>query len=108
MLEEGVVEPSWLCSIMMVKKKDGYNRFCVDYRKLNAITERDAYPLPCISSILELLRDAKYLFIIDIKSAYWHIPMDEQAKKFTAFVVIVPVQEEEYYEQENSTMSAFC
>lgn len=74
MLKDGIVEPStspWASSIILVKKKDGSYRFCVDYRRLNKVTEKDAYPLPYISSILDRLRDAKYLSSLDIKSAFW-------------------------------------
>lgn len=90
MLELGVVRPSnspWSSPIVMVKKKDGSYRFCVDYRKVNAVTQKDAYPLPYISNILDMLRDANYLSTIDIKSAYWQIPMDEESKPITAFTV---------------------
>lgn len=90
MLEKGIVEPStspWASPIVMVKKKDGSYRFCVDYRKLNQVTERDAYPLPLVSSTLDKLRDAKYLSSLDIKSAYWQIKMAEDSKPLTAFTV---------------------
>lgn len=90
MLERGVVEPStspWSSPIVMVRKPDGKYRFCVDYRKLNKVTERDAYPLPHIPNTLDKLRDAKYLSSLDIKTAYWQVPMSEECKAFTAFTV---------------------
>lgn len=90
MLSKGVVEPStspWASPIVMVKKPDGSYRFCVDYRKLNRVTERDAYPLPLISNILDKLRDAKYLSSLDIKNAYWQVPMAPECKPYTAFTV---------------------
>lgn len=90
MISEGVVEESaspWSSPVVMVRKRDGSYRFCVDFRKVNAITERDAYPLPYISSILDKLRDARYLTTIYIKAAYWQIPMKEESKQYTAFVV---------------------
>lgn len=90
MLEKGVVEPStsgWSSPIVMVRKPDNSYRFCVDYRRLNKVTERDAYPLPYISNILDKLRDAKYLSSLDIKSAYWQVPMSPESKAFTAFTV---------------------
>lgn len=90
MLKKGIIEPStspWSSPIVMVKKPDGSYRFCVDYRKLNRVTERDAYPLPFISSTLDKLRDAKYLSSLDIKSAYWQVPMESKCKTYTAFTV---------------------
>lgn len=90
MLEKGIVEPSkspWSSPIVMVRKPDGKYRFCVDYRKLNKVTARDAYPLPFISSTLDKLRDARYLSSLDIKSAYWQVPMAPESKACTAFTV---------------------
>lgn len=90
MLQQGVVEPSrsaWSSPILLVKKKDNSYRFCVDYRKLNGVTVRDAYPLPYVSDTLDKLRNARFLSSLDIKSAYWQIPMEEQSKQYTAFTV---------------------
>lgn len=90
MLEKEIVESStspWSSPIVMVRKPDGQYRFCVDYRKLNKVTERDAYPLPFISNTLDKLRDARYLSSLDIKSAYWQVPMSPECKAFTAFTV---------------------
>ncbi|KAK9700984.1 Reverse transcriptase (RNA-dependent DNA polymerase) [Popillia japonica] len=90
MLAQGVVERSsspWSSPILLIPKKDNTYRFCVDYRKLNAVTKRDAYPLPYVSHILDKLRDSKYLTTLDIKSAYWEIPMAEASKPYTAFTV---------------------
>lgn len=90
MLKDGVVEPSkspWSSPVCLVSKKDGSYRFCVDYRQLNAVTKKDAYPIPYISSILDRLRDAKYLSSLDIKSAFFQIPLSEDSKEYTAFTV---------------------
>lgn len=90
MLAEGIIEPSkspWSSPVCLVPKKDNTYRFCVDFRQLNAVTLKDAYPLPYISAILDQLRDARYLSSIDIKSAYWQIKMKESSKDFTAFTV---------------------
>ena len=90
LLDQGVIEPSksaWSSPILLVPKKDGSYRFCVDYRKLNQVTKKDAYPLPYISSILDRLRDARYLSSLDIKSAYWQVPVAENSRECTAFTV---------------------
>lgn len=90
MLAQDIVEPStspWSSPIVMVKKSDGKWRFCVNYKRLNAVSESDAYPIPYVSAILDRLRDARYLSTIDIKSAYWQIPVGEKSRPLTAFTV---------------------
>lgn len=90
MLAIGVVSPSrsaWSSPIVLVDKPDGSTRLCVDMRKVNAVTKRDAYPLPRVTTILDRLRDAKYLSSLDIKSAYWQIPLNKESKEKTAFTV---------------------
>lgn len=90
LLADGVIEPSdsgWSAPILLVKKKDNSYRFVVDFRRLNAVTERDAYPIPYISATLDKLRNAHFLSSLDIKSAYFQIPLSEGSKKFTAFTI---------------------
>lgn len=90
MLDLDVIERSfsgWSSPVVMVPKKDKTYRFCVDYRKLNAVTEKDAYPLPYISTILDSLRNAKFLSSLDIKSAYWQILLEEDSRQYTSFTV---------------------
>lgn len=90
MLDLGVVEPSssaWSSPIILVDKQDGGQRFCVDFRKVNLVTKKDAYPLPKVTSILDRLRDARYLSALDIKSAYWQIGLEESSKEKTAFTI---------------------
>lgn len=90
MLEMDVIERStsaWSSPILLVKKKDNSFRFCVDFRKLNSVTEKDAYPLPYVSAILDRLRDASYISSLDIKSAYWQVPVAEDSRQYTAFTV---------------------
>ena len=90
MLADDIIEPSsspWSSPILLVPKKDSGYRFCVDYRKLNQVTKKDAYPIPYVSSILDRLRGAKYLSSLDIKSAYWQIPVSPCSREYTAFTV---------------------
>ena len=86
---EGVIERSasdWSAPVL-VKKSDGTYRFCVDYRDLNKVTRKDAYPISNMDAILDKLRRARYLTKIDLKQAYFQVPMEEQSKKYTAFAI---------------------
>lgn len=90
MLGDGVVEPSkspWSSPVVLVKKPSGKYRFCIDFRKLNSSTEKDAYPLPHINAILENLRGAKYISTIDLKQGYWQVPLSPSSRPLTAFTV---------------------
>lgn len=90
MLEMDVVEPSksaWSSPVLLVPKDDNQYRFCVDYRALNRVTKKDAYPLPYIAAILDRLKGARYLSSMDIKSAYWQVPVKPSSREYTAFTV---------------------
>jgi hypothetical protein len=90
MLTEGVIEPSespWSSPIVLAKKKDGKYRFCIDFRKVNEVTRKDAYSLPFIKVILDKLRRARDISTIDLKSAYWQVPLTPASKPITAFRV---------------------
>lgn len=80
-------ESAWSSPVLIVNKKNGQPRFCLDSRKLNAITKRDAYNLPYVSEILDSLRDAKYLSSIDLSKAFWQIPIVPEDRDKTAFYV---------------------
>lgn len=91
MLRLGVVEPSqspWCSPVLLVKKRGGDYRLCFDGRPLNAITKHDSYPLPNVERILHSLRDAKFISSIDLKKAFWQVPLDPASKEKTAFSVI--------------------
>jgi len=69
----------------MVKKKDDTYRFCIDYRRLNDVTKKDAFPVPDVKDALDSLRGAKYFATIDLLSGYWQLGMTDRAKERSAF-----------------------
>ena len=88
MLDANIISKSkspWSFAVVIVDKKDGTKRFCIDYRKLNKITKPNSYPLPVIDDILALLGNAKYFSSLDLKSGYWQVLMDDDDKEKTAF-----------------------
>ncbi|KMQ87188.1 reverse ribonuclease integrase [Lasius niger] len=90
MEQEGVIEPSrsaWSSPVVIVRKKDGTHRFCIDFRRLNSVTEKDAYPLPHIAATLNKLRGARYLSTLDLKNGYWQVPLAPDSRHVTAFTV---------------------
>ena len=92
MLEEmkgqGIIESSsspWASPIVLVKKKDGSLRFCVDYRKLNKVTIRDSYPLPRVDDILDSMHGAEWFTTLDLRSGYWQVEVEPSDRPKTAF-----------------------
>ena len=88
MLQKKVVQPSdspWASPVVLVKKKDGSSRFCIDYRKVNNITRKDAYPLPRIDDTLDTLAGSQWFTTLDLISGYWQVEMSEKDKEKTAF-----------------------
>ena len=88
MLARNVIQPStspWASPIVIVRKKDGSARFCVDYRKLNAITRKDAYPLPRIDDTLDMLSGSRWFSTLDLLSGYWQVEVAEGDRDKTAF-----------------------
>ena len=90
MLDTGVIWPSnspWCNAVVLVRKKDGSLRFCIDFRKLNSLTVKDSHPLSHICETLESLTGAAHYSTFDMNSGFWQVPMDEESKQYTAFTL---------------------
>ena len=90
MLDAGVVRPSnspWCNTVVLVRKKDGSLHFCIDFRRLNALTVKDSHPLSRICETLESLAGAAHYSTFDLNSGFWQVPMDEESKQYTAFTL---------------------
>jgi len=89
MLQQGVIQPShspWASPIVLVKKKDGKYRFCIDYRKLNGVTKKDAHPLPRVDDLLDALHGSHYFSTLDLRSGYWQVSVADKDREKTAFI----------------------
>ena len=88
MSRDGIVEPAkgeWSAPVVLVKRKDGTYRFCVDYRLLNAVTEKDVYNLPLMLHILERMRKAWVFTKLDLAAGCWEVPVHPRDRAKTAF-----------------------
>lgn len=89
MLDNGIIRESdspYASPILLVKKKNGKNRMCVDFRKLNAITIKDKYPMPLIEEQIDKLGGYKYFTGLDLASGYYQVPVADDSIAKTAFV----------------------
>ncbi|KAJ8035316.1 hypothetical protein HOLleu_22499 [Holothuria leucospilota] len=89
MLDHDIIEPSnseWSSPCILVPKPDGGYRFCTDYRKVNAVTKTDSYPIPHIDDCIDRIGKATYVSKFDLLKGYWEIPLTERARKISAFV----------------------
>ena len=90
MLNAGVVQlsnSSWCNAVVLVRKKDRSLHFCIDFRRLNALTVKDSHPLPHICETLESLAGAAHYSTFNLNSGFWQVPMDEESKQYTAFTL---------------------
>jgi hypothetical protein len=90
MLARGLIRPSdspWSSPIVMAPKKDGDYHFCVDFRHLNAVTRKDAFPMSRLDEILDKLGGARFFSTLDLASGYWQVPLREEDIPKTVFTV---------------------
>ena len=88
MLKKDVIRPSnspWSSPIILVQKKDGSTRFCIDYRNVNAVTIKDAYPMPRVDDTLDTLGGSKFFSTLDLANGYWQVEVEEKDTQKTAF-----------------------
>ena len=78
----------WASPVVLLRKKDGEWRFCVDYRRLNSITTKDVHPLPRIDDALSRLEGSQYFSTFDMQVGYWQVEVDEQHRVKTAFITV--------------------
>jgi len=89
MLKYGLIRPSdspWAARVVLVAKKNGKLRFCLDYRELNSVTRKDAYPLPRIDDIFDSLGKARWFTSLDLASGYWQVEVAPEDQPKTAFI----------------------
>ena len=90
MAEVGAIRRSfspWASAVVLVRKKDGGLRFCINLHKLNNRTIKDGYSLPRIVDTLDCLHGAVWFSTLDLKSMYWQVELEEEAKPLTAFTM---------------------
>ena len=89
MQKSKIIQPSnspWASPVVLVRKKDGSLRLCIDYRKLNSVTKCDAFPMPRIDDLLDVLGQSKYFTTLDLKSGYWQVKVHPDSCEKTAFI----------------------
>ena len=89
MLQHDIIEPAaspWASNVVLVRKKNGEYRFCVDYRGVNSVTYQDSYPLPHIETCLNSLDGSSWFSTLDLRSGYHNIPIKVTDRDKTAFI----------------------
>ena len=90
MLDCGIIERStsdWAAPMVTVQKKDKSLRLCVDYRRLNALSKADAYPIPRVDELIDRVGNASFISTLDLTKGYWQVPVAECDREKTAFMM---------------------
>ena len=90
MLDGSAIQPSqspWCNAVVLMRKKDGSLRFCIDFHRWNTRTKKDAYPLPHMQESMESMVGARHFSCMDLKSGFWQVQMDEESRQYTTFTV---------------------
>src|SRR2546430_11478252 len=109
MEKSGIIRRSyspWASPVVIIDKKDGSKRFCIDFRKVNDITKTDVRPLPRIDDLLEQFRTARYFSLMDLASGYWQVEMDEKDRERIAFTC--HLRSEEHTSELQSQSNLVC
>ncbi len=88
LVQAGLVRPSmspWISPVVLVKKKDGSLRMCIDFRRLNKVTKKDPYQLPRVDALTDRMQGCSYFSSIDVLSAFWNVPMADEDIEKTGF-----------------------
>ena len=80
-------ESPWASPVVLVRKKNGKLRFCVNYQKLNSVTQRDCYPLSQIDELLDMFGKARFFTTLNLASGYWQVTMTPEDQQKTAFII---------------------
>ena len=89
MLDNAIIEPSsseWSSPCVLVPKGNGAYHFCTDFRKVNAVTKADSYPIPRVEDCIDHIGVAKFVSKFDLPKGYWQVPLTARAKEISAFV----------------------
>ena len=89
LLSNGLAVPSsssWASPCLLVPKSDNTARFCTDFRKLNAVTKPDSFPLPRMEDCVDQVGHAAFVSKFDLLKGYWQVPLSERARELSAFI----------------------
>ena len=91
MLKDGIIKKSkspWASLVVLVSKKDGSIRFCINYKKVNDLIIKDAHLLLVVNDTVDKIEEKKYYIFIDLVNRYWQVKVNENSQDITAFVIL--------------------